>query len=342
MPVFPSLAQETAQEAPAETAHNNTHKFPWYEGLFAEVSGTYSFTSELMQNFGEFGFGFRGALGYEYRHFRFAIESGYSKLSGTNPLVSEISLSPVIFKFGYGYPVYSILGIQADISGGVLISSISRYMSAPDIINKKTVKDRYAAPFAGVRFYATVTPLDYLRIYAGGGSDFIFENSGVIPLPLVEAGVSFKPFILFKSIAAKRSAVKQSTKDIVFQSSSDNIIIEDTPQGRIIRLRNAVYFEADSSIMIEIYRPVLDEAGIRLRSNPQLKITFRGFTAPFGTERERAEISRARAQYCADYLAKQFGIDSSRMKIESYGALRAPEYRDASWESYRCVELLIE
>jgi len=341
MPAFPSLAQENAQEPEAETSSNEP-QFLWYKGFFIEASGTYCFASKLMQNFGEIGFGFRGALGYEYKHFRIAFESGYNKISGANPLISEISLSPVVLKFGYELPLFSIFGIQADVNAGILNSVISRYMNEYDVLNNNILTDKYTAPLAGARLYAVIYPLEYLKIYIGGGSDFVFETSGIIPVPLVEAGVSFKPFNISKSISVKQSEPKPVTKDIVFESVNENIIIEETSQGRVVRLRNAVYFEADTSVMLEMYRPILDEAGARLRSNPGLVITLRGFTAPFGTEQGRAEISRARAEYCADYLSRHYGIPRSRMKVESYGALRAPEYRDASWESYRCVELLIE
>ena len=104
---------------------------------------------------------------------------------------------------------------------------------------------------------------------------------------------------------------------------------------------NAVYFEADSVTMIERYRPVLDEAGRRLQANRALHITLRGYTAPFGTAEGRATLSAARARYCMEYLKRSFGIADARITIEYYGAERAPELTDATWESYRCVELII-
>jgi len=306
-----------------------------------EASGIYYFASGAMQGLGDPGFGFRGALGYQFRQLRFALESGYNSFPGTNQLISQVTFTPLVFKFGYELPLASIFGLQADANIGVLFSEITRYSSAADIVNNNARIDRYTAPFAGARLYATITPLDFLKIYAGGGADFIIESSGPVVLPVVEAGISFKPFIVINE-AARREEQASATGDIVFESRSENITIEESAQGRVVRLRNAVYFEADSSVMIEMYRPILDEAGVRLRANPNLRITLRGFTAPFGTEQGRTEISRARAQYCADYLSRHFGIDPSRIRIESYGALRAPEYRDASWESYRCVELIIQ
>ena len=313
----------------------------WSEGIFVQASGNYYIASQIMQDFSESGFGFRGALGYSFNNFRFALESGFNIFSGTNPLVKEIFFTPVVLKFGYELPLFSIFGLQADVNLGVMYSRISRYENAAAIANNRLIEDNYVAPLAGARLYAAVTPLDFLKIYAGGGADLLIEQTGVIPLPVIEIGVSFKPFVLIK-IDPERREEAPVTDGIIFESRNENITIEESAQGRIVRLRNAVYFEADSAVLIEMYRPILDEAGVRLRANPNLKITLRGFTAPFGTERERAEISRARAQYCAEYLKTRYGIAESRMKVESYGALRAPEYRDANWESYRCVELIIE
>jgi len=93
--------------------------------------------------------------------------------------------------------------------------------------------------------------------------------------------------------------------------------------------------------MIPNYRHIIDRAGIALMDDPSLTITLRGYTAPFGTAEGRTELSLARAKVCAEYLKKQYGIPESRMKIEHYGAEKTPEFKDASWESYRCVELLL-
>jgi hypothetical protein len=39
---------------------------------------------------------------------------------------------------------------------------------------------------------------------------------------------------------------------------------------------------------------------------------------------------------------KNYGIDEGRMQIEYFGSGRVPEFTDAYWESYRCVELITE
>ncbi|MCL2174987.1 MAG: OmpA family protein, partial [Treponema sp.] len=326
----------------------------WYEGFFVESSALYNFTPSIMKDTIKPVFGFRAALGYEYGNFkeesllakagggfRFALESGYTYMKGVNRLITEGSLVPLVFKFGYSQPLHPLVGLQADINLGMIFSNTSRYNSSSDIVNNNISKDTVINILGGLRGYVTITPLEYLKIYAGGGVDFIFEDFQPVPLAAIELGVSLKPFTLARKIKKHQEETSETGK-IVFESRSENVVIEETRRGRTVRLLNAVYFEANTAVMLEDYRPILNEAGERLRANPRLRITLRGYTAPFGTAEGRAEVSAARARYCAEYLTREYGISASRMTIESFGAERAPAFRDASWESYRCVELLIQ
>ena len=149
---------------------------PWYEEFFVEGSALVYFPPQLLKEYIEPGFGFRGALGYEYQRFRFALESGYSRLKGTGSLVSQIDFVPLVFKFGYALPLYSIFGLQADLSAGFAFSKTKRYPPAIDLAMDKAQEDRESSFISGGRLYATVTPRPFLRIYAGGGMDIIFEK----------------------------------------------------------------------------------------------------------------------------------------------------------------------
>jgi outer membrane protein OmpA-like peptidoglycan-associated protein len=332
----------------------SAQEFRWFDSFFLESSVQRDFAAEILDKLVRPEVGFRGALGYEYRGFRFAVESGYTAIAGTNPLVLDVSLAPLVFKFGYALPIRWGLGLQADFNAGFMFSRTTHYETAIDILmdNKKNSQTR--SPLAGARLYATYTlPKNFLRIYAGGGIDALFENSGPIPMPLIEAGASFKPLALVRPRAAWQAAQSEAAsaetteemvvapEDLVFSHTPENIVVEKNERGRTVRLLNAVYFEANNANMIERYRPILDEAGRRLRSGPGLRITLKGYAAPFGTVEGRAALSEARARYCMDYLKRRFGIAEARMAIEYYGAERSPEFVDATWESYRCVELII-
>jgi len=320
---------------------------PWYGGFFVEAAIQRYFEPELLADYISPEIGFRGALGYELKRFRFAVESGYSTIIGTNPLVLDVSLAPLVFKFGYALPIRWGLGLQADLDVGFMFSRTSHYDSAIDVILDNKIESQTRSLLAGARLYATYTfPRSFLKIYAGGGIDALFETDGPIPLPLIEAGISFKPLMLIPRRAAAAQATPPDAliapEDLVFSHTPENIVIEEGEHGRTVRLLNAVYFLADSATMIERYRPILDEAGRRLRSDPALRITLRAYAAPFGTAEGQVAVSAARAWFCVEHFMKQHGIAEERMKIEYYGAERSPEFADATWESYRCVELILE
>jgi len=279
-----------------------------------EGSALHYAAPDLLSDFIRPEIGFRGALGYEYNNFRFAVESGFSRIQGTNPLVLEISFIPLVFKFGYHWQFFSIFGLQADLNIGAAFSDIIRYETVFDIVFDNLSEDRETSLLSGARLYLTVSPLKFLKIYAGVGIDVLFENEGVIPLPLWEIGISVKPFMLGGSIARQ--------------------IERSSP------LQNPVYFESNSAAINEQYISVLDETGQRLSENPSLRITLRAYHAPDGIERQVRRsngdpmLSQARASFCAEYLAQNYGIDSSRISIV---------YREAGNrnELYRCVDFIV-
>ncbi|MDR1388681.1 MAG: OmpA family protein [Treponema sp.] len=138
-----------------------------------------------------------------------------------------------------------------------------------------------------------------------------------------------------------------SGEAVAFEETETNIVIEDTARGRTVRLLNAVYFEADSAVLIKGSRSVLDELGALLASRPDATVTLRAYTAPYGTREGRLAVSRNRAGFCRDYLQKTYRVESGRIQIELYGADQLPEWGrgpDGSFvavESFRCVEFIL-
>jgi outer membrane protein OmpA-like peptidoglycan-associated protein len=334
----------------------------WHDSFFVEGAAQHYFTPGIFSELVKPAAGFRAALGYEWRHFRFAVESGYTRITGTNPLVLDIKLAPLVFKAGYELPIQWGLGLQADLDFGCAFSRTAHYDSVLNMLKKISLDSPAASPFAGARLYAAYTfPFKFLKLYAGGGLDMILETGGAIPLPVIEGGLSVKPLAIIRPKAerpGKKTGLKETAAedgaweagvempkaaDIVFAHTQKNMVVREDGRGRTsIRLLNAVYFEANSVAMLERYRPVLNEAGERLRSNPSLRMTLRAYAAPFGTVDGQVAVSAARAWYCVEYYMKNYGIAEARMKIEYYGAEKEPVWKDASWESYRCVELILE
>jgi outer membrane protein OmpA-like peptidoglycan-associated protein len=313
----------------------------WYEPFFVEGAAHQYFIPELFSGLIKPEIGFRGALGYEYRNFRFALESGYTHIEGTNPFVLDLRFFPLTFKSGYNLPIYWGLGLQADVSCGILFSQTVHYSDVIDLFQEDKKDSPSASFLAGARLYATWTiPRTSIKLYAGGGLDAVFETGGIIPLPVIEAGISLKPFVLIRR-SKKTEPVHAEPEGIEFTETELTEEIAGAKEPEMIVIAHAaVYFRADSTTLIEDYRHVLDNAGQRLRANPALRIILKGYTAPHGTEEGMTALSAARSWYCVEYLMKYYGIAEDRMKIEFYGADGTPEHRP--WEYRRRVDLIIE
>jgi outer membrane protein OmpA-like peptidoglycan-associated protein len=310
----------------------------WYEPFFIEGSGIQYFIPELFSGLIKPEPGVRGALGYEYRNFRFAFESGYTHIEGTNPFVLDLKFFPLTLKTGYNLPIYWGFGLQADLSCGILFSQTAHYNDVIDIFQENKNDSTAAAFLAGARLYATYTfPFEWLKLYAGGGIDAVFETDGVIPLPVIEAGISVKPFALIRPKARKTESAETKVEEPEILQTE--VPAAKTPE-RIVLAQRAVYFRADSTALVEEYRPVLDEVGQRLRANPALRITLKGYTAPTGTDEGMTALSAARSWYCVEYLMRVYGIAENRMNIEFYGADDPEELK--SWEYRRRVDIFIE
>jgi outer membrane protein OmpA-like peptidoglycan-associated protein len=226
-----------------------------------------------------------------------------------------------------------------------------------DMLLKNLLDEQKKSFAASARLYATYDfPGSFAGMYAGGGLDLLVETGGPIPLPCWEIGASLKPLALGvfikKNVPKKKieepknetvsTAAFKEAPAIRFEEHEENIVIEEAPgEEKTVRLLNAVYFEADTAVLIEKYLYILDEAGAQMKANPNTRINLRGYSAPAGTREGQMAVASGRAFWCEEYLASNYGISKDRMEIEWYGADKAPEWGNASLESYRCVELLI-
>ena len=158
---------------PIFVARRNTTR--WFEGIFIETSGKYYVApSEDLGNFNP-SLGFRTAVGYTFNSFRFGIESGFTYITSSDPQVGA-DFFPIVFKGGYEVPIYWSLGFQADVGVGLLISNTQEYTPVPN---------------GHLRLYATWTFMrGFLKLFAGGGLDLVFDPDGAFPMPVVEVGIS--------------------------------------------------------------------------------------------------------------------------------------------------------
>jgi outer membrane protein OmpA-like peptidoglycan-associated protein len=123
----------------------------------------------------------------------------------------------------------------------------------------------------------------------------------------------------------------------VAQGQNRNIVLENGKQG----ILNSIYFEPDTAVLIETYRPIIESVGRQLAADSSLKLEIRAYAALFGTADGRYAVSLSRARFSRDFLNTQYGISVSRFTIEAFGAEKAPVYATADWQSHRCVELIM-
>jgi hypothetical protein len=149
--------------------------------------------------------GFRASLGFDLQYFRVSVESGYTRITGTNPLVRGLREVPLIFKAGFNLPLFLGLGLRLELGLGVLFSEVTHYRTVIAMLQDEERTSKNRGPVSG--WYLDLYyrfPGDFVSLYAGGGVDLVPEISGPIALPLLRAGLSFKPVALGKKLAALR------------------------------------------------------------------------------------------------------------------------------------------
>jgi outer membrane protein OmpA-like peptidoglycan-associated protein len=192
-------------------------------------------------------------------------------------------------------------------------------------------EDRESSFIAGGRLYGTVTPLPYLRVYAGGGLDLIFEKEGPLPLPLVEVGVHFKPFVL------TRKKPEPVIEEPVIEIAIEEPVIEEEPV--IITLPN-IQFQPDSTELTDSEKLKLQEIADILRNIPGVKIQVEGHTALAGFEERRPAFSRRRAQEVVSHLVSLGAVDADNVTVIGHGADRP--IGDNATEEGRSVNRRVE
>jgi hypothetical protein len=179
----------------------------WLKPFFVEGGVQYYLVPDLLKDYLQPEPGFRGSLGYEWRRWRFSAESGFTRIIGTNPLVLDIAMTPILFKTGYTFPLLWGIGLKPELGMGLLYSRTGHYPTVIDMLLGNKQEPRTWSLFSAFRLDLCYTfPGDFIGLYAGGGVDMIIETGGPIPLPVFQAGLTLKPFALAARIASRRAA----------------------------------------------------------------------------------------------------------------------------------------
>jgi OOP family OmpA-OmpF porin len=80
-----------------------------------------------------------------------------------------------------------------------------------------------------------------------------------------------------------------------------------------------IYFDYDKFELKAQEKEELNQVGKFLQTNPQAFVAVQGFTDNRGTPEYNMKLSRERAESVADYLVKNFKLDSGRVTTMWYG-----------------------
>jgi hypothetical protein len=138
--------------------------------------------------------GFRAEAGYALGGLRLSVESGYSYIEGTNPLVREIAVVPLFAKAGYAFAPAKHLGIMPYIEGGVLFSTVEHYETAFDMLTENAVRSegRSIMLTCGLELEWRLHKTTAAAIGVEAG--VIIEDANPIPMLSMQAGVRLQPF----------------------------------------------------------------------------------------------------------------------------------------------------
>jgi peptidoglycan-associated lipoprotein len=102
--------------------------------------------------------------------------------------------------------------------------------------------------------------------------------------------------------------------------------------GKPSQINSTVYFDYDSYIVSQQYRPIISENATFLGANAQRQVTIEGFTDPRGSAEYNIALGEKRAMAVRDALILQ-GANSAQISIVSYGEEK-PSCNDASESCY--------
>jgi outer membrane protein OmpA-like peptidoglycan-associated protein len=81
-----------------------------------------------------------------------------------------------------------------------------------------------------------------------------------------------------------------------------------------------VYFNENKTNIDPVAAKALDQDGMILKDNPDIKVEIGGHTDAVGSEISKQKISEKRAESAKKYLMDKFNIPGDRMSIKGYGS----------------------
>ncbi len=121
------------------------------------------------------------------------------------------------------------------------------------------------------------------------------------------------------------------------------IVVVPTPKPKPPVVLNPIYFDPIKSNITPISAKVLDNNGVMLKSNPEIKVEIVGHTDNKGSEAANIVLSEKRANSAKYYLADKFKISEDRMKAKGLGSTKpiADNSTEEGRKQNRRVEFII-
>ncbi|MEA3386478.1 MAG: OmpA family protein, partial [Thermodesulfobacteriota bacterium] len=101
----------------------------------------------------------------------------------------------------------------------------------------------------------------------------------------------------------------------VVEEVKEEVVVVEVPEKIVLR---GINFDFDKSDIKPEFVPVLDEAVVILKENPDIKVIIEGHTDWIGTEKYNQGLSERRAASACNYLGEK-GISQNSLETVGYG-----------------------
>ena len=168
---------------------------PWFSKFFVQGSWNRYFAPDMAADYIMDDGGFRVGVGYSFDlpynlSVPVYVESGYSHLVGTNPILLDVKSVPLIFFGGVDWTFMDFFKFNFSVGMGAMFSTVEHYESAYDMVKGNlTVSDGSDFLFAFRAGLGFDLVEGFATVYATYGLDLILETDGPIPLPGLNVGL---------------------------------------------------------------------------------------------------------------------------------------------------------
>jgi OmpA-OmpF porin, OOP family len=243
----------------------------------------------------------------------------------------------VSFRAAASYALDERTGLSAEIAGQLATGSpLSNGASTPiEWLGggyRRVGDDVIVRAGAGTGITSGVMSPDFRLVLGVGFSpDLRVANIERSPAPTPELAVAPPP----AEPAAPVSAPP------VAPSVPAPVVVADIPAR--VDLREVVYFDTDSDVLLPDGRRLLDGIALTLSAHPELlRLRVEGHTDPRGSEVYNLGLSERRAAAVRAYLIGR-GVAAERLEVVDYGESQPYDARDVSeaWRVNRRVEIVV-